>query len=124
MSPPVIERAARMIAGGAAATALAASLAGCSDLYFDRRETIALGAGDAIAANIAEQTVDPWPPHSGNVAIATNGAKIQSAVERYRTNKVTPPVNAMAAVAPNQPSTAQSGNGGSSSSSSGQGGSQ
>ena len=46
-----------------AAATLLALLAGCSDLYFDRRETIALGAGDALAANAVEQMVDPWPAH-------------------------------------------------------------
>jgi hypothetical protein len=84
---------------------LGALLAGCSDpgLYFDRRDTIALSAGDAIAANAAEQTVDPWPAHSGNTNIAANGQKMQSAVERYRTDKVTPPVDPMILETTNQP---------------------
>ena len=77
----------------AAAVALGSMLTGCSDLYYDRRDTIALSGGDAIAANKIAQMVDPWPPHSGNTNIATNGQKMQSAVERYRTNKVIPPVN-------------------------------
>ncbi len=68
-------------------------LAGCSDIYFDRRETIALGADDHIAANSVAQMIDPWPPHVGNRNIAFNGQKMQSAVERYRTNKVIPPVD-------------------------------
>jgi hypothetical protein len=93
-------------------------LAGCSDLYFDRRETIALGAGDALAANAVEQMVDPWPAHSGDTAIPGDGNKVQSAVERYRKNKVTQPVDSMAAVSPNTPSTAQSGSSSSGSSSS------
>jgi hypothetical protein len=38
--------------------------------------------------------VDPWPRASANRNIAFNGEKMQSAVERYRTNKVTAPVNA------------------------------
>ena len=37
--------------------------------------------------------VDPWPPHSGNTNIAFNGQKMQTAVERYRTDKVIPPVD-------------------------------
>jgi hypothetical protein len=77
----------------AAVAALAASLGACSDLYMDRRDAIALSAGDAIAANKAEQMVDPWPAASGNKNIAFNGQKMQSAVERYRTNKVYPPAN-------------------------------
>jgi hypothetical protein len=76
------------------ALVLATAAAGCSDLYTDRRDTIALSAGDAVATNQVTQMVDPWPRHSANRNIAYNGEKMQSAVERYRTNKVTPPVNA------------------------------
>jgi hypothetical protein len=72
---------------------LAAALAGCSDLYYTRRDTIALSGGDAVAANAAEQVADPWPPYSGKTNIAFNGQKMQSAIERYRTDKVTPPLN-------------------------------
>lgn len=90
---PPVRSMARPIAAGLAALVLGTTLAGCSDLYFDRRDAVTLGAGDAIAANEAEQTIDPWPAHSGNTNIAANGQKMQSAVERYRTNKVTPPVN-------------------------------
>jgi hypothetical protein len=75
---------------------LAALLAGCSDLYLDRRDAIGVSAGDAVAANAIEQMRDPWPPNSGNTNIAFNGQKMQSAIERYRNNKVTPPVDPMA----------------------------
>jgi hypothetical protein len=75
---------------------LAVLLTGCSDLYLDRRDAIGLAAGDAIAANAVEQMRDPWPPNSGNSNIAFNGEKMQSAVERYRTDKVTPPIDPMA----------------------------
>ena len=85
-----IERFALTIA---VAVTLGTMLTGCSDLYYDRRDTIALSGGNAVAANEIAQMVDPWPPHSGNTNIATNGQKMQAAVERYRTNKVTPPVN-------------------------------
>jgi len=69
-------------------------LGGCSDLYWDRRETIAPSAGDAIAANTAVQSDNPWPPVSGDRNIAFNGQKMQTAVQRYRTNQVIPPINA------------------------------
>jgi hypothetical protein len=106
----------------AAAVALGALLAGCSDpgLYFDRRDSIALSGGDATAANAAEQTIDPWPAHSGNTNIAANGQKMQSAVERYRTNKVIPPVDPQNLEVTNQPAqtTTQTSSGGSTSSTS------
>lgn len=76
------------------AVMLGALVAGCSDIYFDRRETIALHAGDAMATNRVTHTIDPWSPASGNRNIAFNGEKMQTAVERYRTNRIIPPVNA------------------------------
>jgi hypothetical protein len=77
----------------AAATALASLLAGCSDVYFDRRETVALGANDAVAANAIEQMVDPWPPYSNDKNLTFNGERMQRAVECYRIDKVTPPTD-------------------------------
>jgi hypothetical protein len=77
----------------AAAVTLGVVLAGCSDIYYDRRDTIALSGGDAVAANAVEQMIDPWPPNAGNTNIAANGQKMQSAIERYRTDKVVQPIN-------------------------------
>jgi hypothetical protein len=64
-------------------------LAGCSnsDLYLDRRETVAQSGGDAVAGNSVNQMVDPWPAYSGDKNIAFNGDKMQQAVARYRTGK-------------------------------------
>jgi hypothetical protein len=73
----------------ALATALAI-LGGCSE-YIDRRETIALAGGNAVATNVVTHMVDPWPRESANRNIAFNGAKIEGAFERYRTNRVTTP---------------------------------
>jgi hypothetical protein len=84
-------RARRMLG---AALLLASVLGGCSDIYYDRRETIALGADDAKATNAVTHMVDPWPRYSSNNNIAFNGERMQAAAERYRQNKVTPPVNA------------------------------
>ena len=97
-----------------AAVLLASLLAGCSDLYFDRRETIAFDGGDSVAANAAEQTIDPWPRHSNNNRLAFNGQRMQHAVECYRIGKVAPPadidptVDAAAVVPPPPPSTCDS----------------
>lgn len=78
---------------GSCALIAATALAGCSDLYLDRRESIQLSAGDDLYSNQVTHMVDPWPAASANRNIAFDGQKIQSAVERYRTNKVIPPVN-------------------------------
>jgi alkylated DNA repair dioxygenase AlkB len=83
--------------------ALASLLGGCNlhsdwvdpNGYLDRRETISLHAGDAVATNKVTQMVDPWPAHSANNNIAFNGDGMQKAVERYRHNKVTLPVSMM-----------------------------
>ncbi|MGA7790840.1 MAG: hypothetical protein WCA56_22040 [Xanthobacteraceae bacterium] len=101
MSRPKTERATRLVAAAVAAAAFGGLLAGCSDLfvprqgqpYLERRDTVVLGAGDAVAANTVEQMVDPWPPESGNKNIGFNGQKMQSAAERYRTGKIIPPAD-------------------------------
>ena len=75
-----------------AASLLSVTLAGCSE-YLDRRDTIALYSGEAMAANRVTQVIDPWSPASGNRNIAYNGEKAATASERYRTGRVIPPVN-------------------------------
>lgn len=87
----------RRLAAGALIVAFGTLLADCSDpgLYFDRRDSIALSAGDAIEANKVAQVIDPWPARSGNTNIAFNGQRMQSAVERYRNNLTVPPVDPM-----------------------------
>ena len=67
------------------------ALSGCSDIYYDRRETIALGADDAVSSNRVTHMVDPWPPYSANRNIAFNGERMGCAVERYRHNSVIQP---------------------------------
>ena len=77
----------------AAVVALGAVLGGCSDIYYDRRETIALGANDAVESNKVVHMVDPWPKYSANRNIAFNGERQQAAIERYRHDRVQTPVN-------------------------------
>ena len=69
---------------------LVAALAGCSE-YLDRRDTISLSGGNSVATNEVSQMVDPWPRASADKNIAFSGAKMESAVERYRTGRVIPP---------------------------------
>ena len=73
----------------ALATVLAV-LGGCSE-YLDRRDPIARSGGNAVATNVVTHMVDPWPRESANRNIAFNGAKMQTAMERYRTGRVIPP---------------------------------
>ena len=54
--------------------------------YFERKDTIVSGAGDARDVNAATQIIDPWPPYVGNRHIPGNGQRMTGAVERYRTN--------------------------------------
>jgi len=77
-------------------------LAGCSDIYYDRRDAIGLSAGDAAASNEIAQIVDPWPRASSDRNIAFNGQRMEGAIERYRTNKVTAPIGATTSSAPYQ----------------------
>jgi hypothetical protein len=66
------------------------ALAGCSE-YLDRRDTISLNGGDAVATDKVTQMVDPWPPMSADRDIAFNGVRMRSAIERYKTNKTIEP---------------------------------
>ena len=77
----------------AALVAAGAALGGCSDIYYDRRETVTLGASDALESNKVVHMVDPWPRSSVNREIAFNGERMERAQERYRHNRVIRPVN-------------------------------
>ena len=52
--------------------------------YFQRKDTVTLGAGDAKAVNSATHVIDPWPRYVGNTRIPGNGERMVGAVERYR----------------------------------------
>jgi hypothetical protein len=78
---------------GATLIGLGAGLGGCSDIYFDHRDTVSLSAGDAVAANKVAQMVDPWPPESRDRNLQGNGQRARAAVERYRENRVTAPAS-------------------------------
>ena len=67
-----------------AAAVLALSAAACTE-YVERRETIAAHAGNAVAANRAIHTIDPWPASSADTDIPASGRRIVDAIERYET---------------------------------------
>jgi hypothetical protein len=62
-------------------------------MYWDRRDSISLATGDAAATNKVVHMIDPWPPMSSQKNLTFDGNRAQAATERYRTNRVTPPVN-------------------------------
>ncbi len=57
-----------------------------SDRYFGYSDKVTLGAGDAVAANIAAHTVDVWPDHAQRTKINQDGKRAAIAVKRYETN--------------------------------------
>jgi hypothetical protein len=60
--------------------------------YLRRSDTITLGAGDAVAHNIAVQTINPWPHWARNDRINMEGKRAALAIKRYQENKsITPP---------------------------------
>ena len=63
-------------------------LGACTDMYLDRRDTVSLAAGDAVAANKVTHMVDPWPVRAGDRNIPHDGERMAAAAERYRTDKV------------------------------------
>ena len=75
----------------ATAAFLSFALGACSDIHYDRRDSIHLSASNANAHNIAVQTIDPWPRHAADRTILTNGEKIQPAIQRYKEGKVIVP---------------------------------
>lgn len=106
-----------------AVTVLAAATLGACSEYLDRRDTVTLYSGEAMAANRVTQTIDPWSAASANRNIAYNGEKAADAAERYRTGKVIKPVSPLTntAYGQQQQQSSQSSNSGSGSSSSGAG---
>jgi hypothetical protein len=82
---------------------LGTALTGCSDIYFDRRESIAAHAGDAVATNKVTHMVDPWPRASSNRNLAFNGERMQGAVVRHRSHTIIQPVSPLTAGSQSQP---------------------
>ncbi|AMS39328.1 hypothetical protein FHS67_006300 [Aminobacter aminovorans] len=58
-------------------------LSGCAD-YMNNRDSVTLGLGDAPEANLAIQTVDPFPRHSRNTRIEPDAGKVNEAYRRYQ----------------------------------------
>jgi hypothetical protein len=61
------------------------------DEYRRRSDSITFGHGNAVAHNIAVQTVDPWPHYVGKSRIDIDGERLLVGVSRYKANKSIPP---------------------------------
>ena len=77
-------------------TALVVSLlSGCtSDQLYEYRahtDTVTEGAGNAVAANRAVQTVDAWPTYSQKAEVDMDGKRALVAVRRYENNNSVKP---------------------------------
>lgn len=59
--------------------------------WFERRDTVTLQAGDAVAANKIKQMRDPWPPYVNDQHILFHGEVMAGAIERYKANEVIVP---------------------------------
>jgi hypothetical protein len=59
--------------------------------YLTHSDKVTLGAGDASAANVAAQTVNPWPATSERTRIDQDGKRAHIAAKRYETNTSIPP---------------------------------
>jgi hypothetical protein len=59
--------------------------------WFERRDTVTLQAGDAVAANQAMQMRDPWPPYVANRNIQFNGVVMDRAIDRYKAGEILEP---------------------------------
>lgn len=65
------------------------ALLGCRD-YLDRKDSINLGAGNAVAENKIAQTIDPWPPGAFKKHHTTDAKRTDTAIKRYEENKDKP----------------------------------
>jgi uncharacterized membrane protein YgcG len=94
---------------------LLAGLCGC---VYNPREDFSPDYGEAVHANIASQVVNPIPLRSYRPAL-TNGVRMNSAYERFETNKVYRPAPAPALQAATGGVVGDTGSGGSGSGGSG-----
>jgi len=65
------------------------ALSGCraENRYLARRDSITLGAGEAVARNNEIQVIDPWPKQSQNPDFRTDGKRMLVGIERYQRNE-------------------------------------
>lgn len=63
--------------------AAASLISGCAD-YMNHRDSITFGLGNAVEANKAIHTQDPFPRVAQNTRIATDGKVVNRAIRSYQ----------------------------------------
>jgi hypothetical protein len=72
---------------------LASSIAACdATMYRDSATPAPGGYGNAVSQNNAVMIIDPQPATAANTDLDLDGRRAGIAIERYRQNKVIPPV--------------------------------
>jgi hypothetical protein len=61
-----------------------ASLSACSNIYYERKDSVTFSNGDSVEANKALQVADPWPKGSQNTNIPMDPVKAAQAMYKYR----------------------------------------
>jgi hypothetical protein len=85
-------RRAKIALTAAAIAGPALLVSGCyEDEYYAQRDTLTLGAGDAVETNKVTHTVDPWNENAQNTDIHLEGERGRLAVDRYQRNQSIPP---------------------------------
>ena len=82
------------------ALSLALLLAGCQENLV-RSDFISPNAGDAVAVNASNQTIDPWPSYVYNTRIETSAERQSVAIKKYNAGPTGP---AAAGVSPSSAS--------------------
>ncbi|WP_305989319.1 hypothetical protein [Roseibium sp. MMSF_3544] len=63
--------------------ALPLLLSGCAD-YMSHRDTVTVGAGNAMDANMGIHTIQPFPRQAYNTNLPTDGQTAVNAQQRYQ----------------------------------------
>jgi hypothetical protein len=86
-----LKAAAAALLLSAAAVGLGACTSDQTHEYVANTDRVTSGAGDAVAANRATHTIDPWPSHSHKTEIGMDGKRAAVAGKRYETNTTLKP---------------------------------
>jgi len=86
-----LSRMRRVTPAVVALAVLAPATARADEGYLERRDTITLGAHDAVQSNKAVQTINRWPKAAWRDRWVWDGERARSAVDRYRRRGVPNP---------------------------------